>query len=91
MSCLFKVFRSASIMCGLKRPNSVEYHTLSLPELEGYLQTSIQNGLTTHQASTLYRQNGANKITPYSENKFLKIMGYFMTGFCGTFNFKYFS
>ncbi len=59
------------------------YHKLSFSELEKTFNTSLDNGLKDTVAKQLLFKNGKNKIKQKKPNLVLKILGYFLSGFCG--------
>lgn len=64
---------------------SETYHKQSLNELSENFNTSLQTGLNSVVATQLYHKNGPNKIRQSRENMFLKILGYFLSGFGSLF------
>ena len=63
------------------------YHKLPLDELVQQLGSSLQNGLDDTKAAQLLLQNGPNRIKQKKDNMFLKICGYFFSGFGTLFLF----
>lgn len=66
---------------------NLNYHKLSLIELEQEFETSTKNGLDARLASQLLLKYGPNKIKNRKENKLLKILVYIFSGFGSLFLF----
>jgi sodium/potassium-transporting ATPase subunit alpha len=65
----------------------LNHHKLSLEELEQEFNTSVTNGLETQFSEQLLSKDGPNRIKQKSENKLLKILSYFFSGFGSLFLF----
>lgn len=63
------------------------FHKMTLDELEAKFGTSVHNGLDSTKAANLLLHNGPNRIKQKKENKFKKIVGYFLSGFGSLFLF----
>jgi sodium/potassium-transporting ATPase subunit alpha len=58
------------------------FHKLELNDLVRQLNTSATDGLTSVTAAQVLAKNGKNLIKQKSENPVLKIIKYFLSGFC---------
>ncbi|CAF0901294.1 unnamed protein product, partial [Brachionus calyciflorus] len=63
--------------------NQEQYHKLSFDELRRKLNTSLENGLEQSYAKEILNEYGPNQIKSLNKKLFLKVLGYFFTGFCG--------
>jgi sodium/potassium-transporting ATPase subunit alpha len=59
-----------------------DYHKLTLEQMESRFSTSSVNGLDQAIAQQLLHKNGKNMLTHKRKNPFLKVIGYFFSGFC---------
>jgi sodium/potassium-transporting ATPase subunit alpha len=66
---------------------ALNYHKLSLEELARQFDTNILEGHNSSTANQLLLKNGPNKIKQKTENKFFKIVAYFLGGFGSLFLF----
>jgi len=82
MACLFNCFRSNKAICGFRKTTDCKFHKYTFSELEDEFQTSFTQGLSSQAAANHLHQDGPNKITPPNNNRFLKTLSYFFTGFC---------
>lgn len=57
------------------------FHKQPLDELLAQLSSSLHNGLDAQLAAQLYQKNGPNRIKEKKDNQFVKIAGYFFSGF----------
>ena len=57
------------------------FHKQPLDELVAQLSTSLENGLDASHAAQLFQKNGPNRIKQKRDNQFLKMCGYFFSGF----------
>lgn len=58
-----------------------DYHKLTLHQLTQIFSTSLDNGHDDFAAKKLLAEIGPNQIKQIKQNRFLKIVGYFFSGF----------
>jgi sodium/potassium-transporting ATPase subunit alpha len=60
---------------------NLEWHTLSVDELQKRLRTSPAEGLSNDEAYRRLQQHGRNTLSPFPTRWFWQIFGYFFKGF----------
>ncbi|KAF4450515.1 Na/K ATPase alpha 1 subunit [Fusarium austroafricanum] len=60
---------------------TIEWHKLSIQDIEKRLGTDIALGLTVQESTERLKKHGKNKISPLPNPLFWKILGYFFKGF----------